>query len=107
MRCGCRSVFDYFPTRTLFLNTNLSDRLACSRAMRDRHGLHGVTGLASWNYTRSHQRVVLYEPGSDTYLGGSVLDIAEDFLQSRLCRGETIDSAFLSTECPVWLITTY
>lgn len=54
-----------------------------SRAMRDR-----VTGLASWNYTRSHQCVVFYEPGSDTYLGGSVLDTAEDFLQSVVSRGD-------------------
>ena len=84
MRCGCRSVFDYFPRARFFLLQicRIAWR-ARSRAMRDR-----VTGLASWNYTRSHQCVVFYEPGSDTYLGGSVLDTAEDFLQSVVSRGD-------------------
>ena len=49
------------------------------------------TGLASRDYTRSHQCIVLYEPASETYFGGSVMDMAEDLLQSVVSRrAETI-----------------
>jgi len=59
-----------------------SDRSRCSCYQGD----DLPTGLASWDYVRSHQCIVLYEPGSDTYLGGSVMDMAEDLLQSVVSR---------------------
>ena len=55
-----------------------SDRWACT--CYDDYDTSG--GLASWDYYRAHQCTVLYEPASDTYLGGSVLDMAEDLLGS-------------------------
>ena len=55
-----------------------SDRAACSTY--DNYAEPG--GQVSWEYYRAHQCTVLYDPGSDTYLGGSVLDMAEDLLGS-------------------------
>ena len=58
-----------------------SDRSRCSC-----HADDDLPGLASWHYTRSHQCTVLYEPASETYFGGSVMDMAEDLLQSVVSR---------------------
>jgi hypothetical protein len=62
-----------------------SDRWACT--CYDDYATVG--GLASWEYYRAHQCTVLYDPGSDTYLGGSVLDMAEDLL--RLVAERRVD----------------
>ena len=69
----------------MYYTQRQSDRLRrCSCS--DEYGSPG--GLVSWDYGRSHQCTVLYEPGSDTHLGGSVLDMAEDLLQSIVSRGD-------------------